>query len=143
MMHRILPAAFAAMAVMVVSKECQAQETYNVFGGSALHWSIPHDGANQSISWSIHDQDGNFRDFNMLWDGTLDVPGAIQLDHQATKSHGEWRWHWTSDDQGAPVLKGWPTLWPAGASVELEVAPGVVYRFTGEGLVLPSGRVLR
>lgn len=128
------------------SVDCQPHEPpeqYNIFGGREIRTSLPAENANQSMTWVLYDEDNNFRDFNFLWDGTVDIPGALQLDHQTHKPHGEWRWHWTSDDQGAPVLKGWPTLWPADASVEIEVAPGVVYRFTAEGLVLPSGAVLR
>lgn len=132
----------AACAAFVYSAPSESQQRHNVWGGDALHWKLPPTESRQTISWSLHGPDNEFRDLNLLWDGTLDVPGALQLDHQDVKGFGAWRWHWTTTDTGTPRLRGYPTAWPDGVEVEIEVAPGVRFLFTEKGLILPSGAVL-
>lgn len=75
-------------------------------GGSLTTFTQADDGDDGIMSWTVWDAAGNLRDMSLLWTGVLDIPGAINLDHQTTPAFGGFKIEWGIDVFNNPILIG-------------------------------------
>lgn len=99
----------------------------NILGGSSYTFISPHiPGIAGIMSWVVYDAANNQRDMNLLPDGTLDIPGAIQLDNQQVPDFAEYRLFYSITTGGAAWQRDYPGA--SGSKRDAIVAAGGLKR---------------